>query len=123
VQGCCDECSNVKGCVAYSWSSEDGTCYLKSDKSLPVDSPGTYSAVLGTSFCSFIENDIDYYGNDIGYVYFYNTASVEDCCLSCRLHTGCKYFTYIAKECWLKSSDAGVRPFGSAISGSVYFPA
>jgi hypothetical protein len=121
VQGCCDECSNVEGCVAYSWSSEDGTCYLKSDKSDPVDSPGTYSAVLGTSFCSFIENDVDYFGNDIGYVYFYNTASVEDCCISCRLYTGCKYFTYLpdTKDCWLKSSDAGWRSYDGAVAGSV----
>jgi hypothetical protein len=123
-QGCCNECTYYEGCAAYSWSSNDGTCYLKSEKSFPVDSPGIHSAVLGTSFCSFIENGIDYSGNDVGYVYFFNTASVEDCCISCRLFTGCKYFTYVPafKDCYLKSSDAGSTPNDFAVSGSASFP-
>jgi hypothetical protein len=122
-QGCCNECTNYTGCEAYSWSI-DGTCYLKSGKSFPMDSPGIHSAVIGTSFCTFIENGIDYFGNDVGYVFFYNTASVEDCCISCRLFTGCKYFTYVpdTKDCYLKSSNDGSRPYDSAVSGSVDFP-
>jgi hypothetical protein len=121
-QDCCNECTNYEGCAAYSWSN--GTCYLKSYKSFPMDSPGIHSAVIGTSFCAFIENGIDYYGNDVGYVYFYNTASVEDCCISCRLFTGCKYFTYVpdTKDCYLKSSNAGSTPNNIAVSGSVIFP-
>jgi hypothetical protein len=83
-QGCCNECTNYTGCVAYSWNI-DGTCYSKSDKSFPMDSPGIHPAVIATSFCTFIENGIDYFGNNVGYVSFYNTASVEDCCISCRL--------------------------------------
>jgi hypothetical protein len=123
LQGCCDKCNEVEGCVVYSWSS-DGTCYLKSEKSFPVVSTGIHSAVRGTSFCSFIENDIDYYENEIGYVSFFNTASVEDCCISCRLYTGCKYFTYFpdGQDCWLQSSDANKRSSTGAVSGSVHFP-
>jgi hypothetical protein len=121
-QGCCNEYTNYEGCVTYSWSN-DGTCYLKSDKCDPMDFSGIHSAVIGTSFCAFIESSIDYSGNDVGYVSFYNTASVEDCCISCRMFTGCKYFTCVpdTKECYLKSSDDGRTTNNIAVSGSVFF--
>jgi hypothetical protein len=45
-QGCCNECTYYEGCAAYSWSSDDGNCYLMSEKSFPVDSPDIHSAVL-----------------------------------------------------------------------------
>jgi hypothetical protein len=34
----------IKGCAAYSWGIDD-TCYLKRDKSSPVDSFGTHPFV------------------------------------------------------------------------------
>jgi hypothetical protein len=123
-QGCCNECTSYVGCAAYSWSSSDGTCYLKSEMSFPVDSPGTHSAVLGSSFCAVIENGIDYAGNDLAYIYNFNAVGVEDCCIACRLFSGCKYFTFVpgTNDCYLKSSDAGSTPNDIAVSGSVTFP-
>jgi len=123
-KGCCIECTYCEGCAAYSWSSDDGTCYLKSEKSFPVDSPDIHSAVLGTSFCAFIEEGTYYLGYDVGYVYFVNTARVEECCMSCRLFNGCKYFSYLPAtgHYWLKSNDAGSIPDGTVVSGSVFFP-
>jgi hypothetical protein len=118
LQGCCDECGKVEGCVAYSWSS-DGFCRLKGSKSLPVESAGTYSALL--SFCTVIETGVEYPGNDIGHLFNKNFKTVEDCCFTCRLVSGCKYFSYNrdTQECWLKTSDANKGPNNVMISGSV----
>jgi LysM repeat protein len=118
LQGCCDECGKVEGCVAYSWSS-DRFCRLKGSKSPPVESPGTYSALL--SSCTVIETGVDYPGNDIGHLFNNNFKTVEDCCFTCRLVSGCKYFSYSrdTQECWLKTSDANKGPNDIMISGSV----
>jgi hypothetical protein len=123
LQGCCDECTITEGCVAYSWNI-DGTCSLKGNQTFPVASIGTYSAVLGSSFCTKIEKGVDYYGNDVGYMYFFNGHTVQDCCVACRLFSGCKYFAYTPYngDCWLKSSDSGSQTNDYITSGSVIFP-
>jgi hypothetical protein len=123
LQGCCDACTEVEECVAYSWSS-DGTCHLKGSKSSPVETLGTHSAVLDSSFCTKIEKGVNYWGNDVGYMDFFNAHTVEDCCVACRLFSGCKYFTYVpdAGRCWLKYSDSGSTPDENLVSGSVIFP-
>jgi LysM repeat protein len=123
LQGCCSECTKVTECKAYSWNI-DGTCAIKGTKSFSADSPGTYSAVLGSSFCTVIENGIRYSGNDIGYLSNYNGETVEDCCAACGLFNGCKYFSYRpdTQECWLKSSYAKKESEDGLISGSVIFP-
>jgi hypothetical protein len=121
LQGCCDVCTITPGCVAYSWKI-DGTCYLKGD-TWAVGSEGFHSAVLGYSFCTKIENDVHYWGNDVGkIVNFQKSQTVEDCCVACRLFKGCKYFTFNPwKECWLKSSDSGSSSDKDYVSGSVIF--
>jgi len=122
LQGCCDACAQQEGCFYFSWNI-DGTCHLKGSQSLPVDSPGTYSSVLGSSYCTKIENGVDYWGNDIYYLQQWG-SSVEDCCISCRLYRGCKYFAFnpYTGQCWLKFSDSNRGDNAERISGSVIVP-
>jgi len=88
-----------------------------------VDSPGTYSSVLGSSYCTKIETGVDYWGNDIYYLQRWG-SSVEDCCISCRLYRGCKYFAFnpYTGQCWLKFSDSNRGDNAERISGSVIVP-
>lgn len=58
--------------------------------------------------CGVIENNIDYNGNDITFVF---TASITDCCTQCSARTDCRAITYVAvtQLCWLKSVAGGNR--------------
>ncbi len=54
------------------------------------------------------EVDIDYFGNDLTYVF---TSSVDACCNLCSFYPGCIAYTYVrdSQACWLKGSRTGSR--------------
>ncbi|CAK4646283.1 unnamed protein product, partial [Aphanomyces euteiches] len=78
-QDCCNDCSVVRGCVAYVWTSwNGGTCFLKSSLGDPTPYEGAVSAVAiatasppttppsPASQCAKSIDNVDYPGNDIG---------------------------------------------------------
>ena len=71
--------------------------------------------------CAF-ESGFDYDGNDLpGYPV--PAASQAACCALCTAHTACKYYSYCtngdcgATNCYLKSSNAGRKPWANRESG------
>lgn len=65
------------------------------------------SAPLIHGQCNF-ETDIDFYGNDLTYVF---TSDSTSCCNLCTYYPGCKAFTYVtlSQACWLKNSATPTR--------------
>ncbi len=124
AEGCCSICSNFNGCKAFVWTNTNGgTCWLKSEKGTATSASGMRSAVLVSSICSPIQENLDYVGNDIGSVL---SAAAEGCCSICNNFSGCKAYAWSnwnGGTCWLKSakgsttSKSGVR---SAVLGSSY---
>lgn len=71
-----------------------------------------------TETCSAAaEQNIDYYGNDVGDIQ--NLPSVESCCEACSQRADCSFYTFRPSDgnCWLKSSDSGRRQASDRISG------
>ena len=68
---------------------------------------------------SCVEVDIDFAGNDIGYIG--NIGSVTDCACKCKERAGCNFFTWNSGSlnCILKSSDEGRKSSTGALSASV----
>lgn len=65
--------------------------------------------------CTAVEQDIDYFGNDISNVKGLNT----ECCQKCRDYPGCRAWTWSdlnGGTCWLKSSSTTKTPKKGVIS-------
>ena len=72
--------------------------------------------LIGSSSC--FEQNIDFYGNDVGS----KVVSDEyDCQKECQNYDGCNYWTYM-DGCWMKSSDSGSVLLNGAISGPKFCP-
>ncbi|KDO34347.1 hypothetical protein SPRG_01483 [Saprolegnia parasitica CBS 223.65] len=85
-----------------------------------------YSGVTPStpSTCTDVENDVDYYGNDIGAT---SRASADACCADCAAKPGCSVYVwtnYNGGMCWLKSgrglksSQPGAKAGGIHASAS-----
>lgn len=91
---------------------------------LPPDPPNVARSPLQAPSCSSgpeddcaLQQDVDFDGNDLDTT---TASSPQECCSKCANHTGCKYFTIehaSGGTCWLKSSDAGRRPYADHVSG------
>ena len=69
--------------------------------------------------CTF-ESSVDFAGHDLQPVRSRIASNATDCCRLCRETKGCKFWTLQApNDCYLKTSDAGRRSYGSATSGGV----
>ena len=67
--------------------------------------------------CTF-ESSVDFAGHDLQPVRSRIASNATDCCRLCRETKGCKFWTLQApNDCYLKTSDAGRRSYGSATSG------
>ncbi|GMF51457.1 unnamed protein product [Phytophthora fragariaefolia] len=127
VDGCCSICTATAGCGAYTWTNYNGgTCWLKSSKGSGVTKSGAKSAVVGgtsgggsTSFCTTIEEGVDYTGNDVGSAL---SGTAEGCCAICHAKTGCNAYTwtnYSSGTCWLKSGKSGTSTKSGARSAQI----
>merc|ERR1711934_1228480 len=60
---------------------------------------------------------IDLYGHDLDT--FYGIGSWQECAHICNIActSNCKFWTFAGGNCYLKSSDAGMRPTSGAVSG------
>ncbi|TMW62332.1 hypothetical protein Poli38472_009825 [Pythium oligandrum] len=122
VSGCCALCANFSGCKAYSWLS--GTCYFKSTKNQTASKSGVASGTVDTTStpaptpaptCK-LEAGIDYVGNDIS-----NTPSTaaSGCCSICANTSGCKAFSWLNGNCYLKSAKGSTSTNSAVTSGTV----
>jgi hypothetical protein len=122
AEGCCSICNKFSGCKAYAWSNfGGGTCWLKSGKGSTTSKSGVRSAVLGSSYCATMVNNVVYHGNDIGTS---SSTSPEGCCLICRSTVGCKAYTWhkSTNTCWLKSVAQNAVTNNDATSGTIWLP-
>ncbi|OQR95967.1 hypothetical protein ACHHYP_17500, partial [Achlya hypogyna] len=106
ANSCCDDCKNTPGCTLYVWNGhEGGTCWLKSKKGAKSYYPGAVAASLPpVSNCAAMEENVDYYGNDIGRT---ARASADSCCDDCKATPGCALWVWNGHEggtCWLKNT-------------------
>ncbi|OQS06007.1 hypothetical protein THRCLA_01925 [Thraustotheca clavata] len=119
---CCDDCTNTPNCIVYTW--RDGTCYLKHTKANRYTSLGVRSASrpsAQSSACAPIEENIDYYGNDIKST---KQPTAELCCQDCANTPGCVVYTWRDygggnTVCWLKSTKGNRSLSNGARSASV----
>ena len=121
AEGCCSICNNFTGCKAYTWSNTNGgTCWLKSGKGAIVTSSGMRSAVLGSSYCATMTNDVDYWGNDFATA---SSTSADGCCLNCKDTNGCKAFAWnsFTNTCWLKTTKNSGSAYNGTVAGTIYF--
>jgi cellobiose dehydrogenase (acceptor) len=123
AEGCCDICKAKTGCYAYTWSNfNGGTCWLKSAKGSTSVKAGVRSGTVGTPPVSpscTLENNVDYFGNDIKSV---SSASADGCCSICKSTTGCQVYTWTNSNggtCWLKSKKTVTTIKNGAISGTI----
>ena len=71
------------------------------------------------------EENINYYGNDIGLTP--GVATAENCQVKCQQNDQCLFWTYCTldwckENCFLKSGKSNVEPSSSSISGPRYCP-
>jgi len=104
---CCRMCTITKGCVAFTWDSGTGACWLKGKNHNPQTSKlNLVSKILITDEClSGYEDNTVYDGMlmENGYQTPYPTREI--CCASCRDLYGCMGITYdkARKSCDLLS--------------------
>ena len=82
-----------------------------------VQLPAALAAPKAANDDCALEQDTDLAGNDLQTT---TASSPADCCSKCKAFKGCKFFTIEHAEggrCWLKSSDAGRRPYSDHVSG------
>ena len=82
------------------------------------DSIPIFSEWWQTQTC--IEQDTDYFGNDIGGAG--KVDSAESCQLKCQEIENCKYWTWDSSSegCWLKHKKSNVGPKPGVHSGSKF---
>ncbi|EQC29434.1 hypothetical protein SDRG_12896 [Saprolegnia diclina VS20] len=79
--------------------------------------PPTSPPTLAT--CTDFENDVDYYGNDIGAT---SRASADACCADCAAKPGCTLYVWNKHNggtCWLKNARGAKSTQLGAKSGSM----
>ncbi|OQR94062.1 carbohydrate-binding protein [Achlya hypogyna] len=126
---CCSDCVAQSGCTVYVWNSHNGgTCWLKSKRGTKSALPGAKSASVGSATptpppapgsCSAFENDVDYYGNDVGST---QRSSADSCCADCAAKPGCTLYVWNSHNggtCWLKSKRGAKSTLLGARSGSL----
>ncbi|KAF4144524.1 PAN domain [Phytophthora infestans] len=100
--GCCSICSNLNGCVAFTWTEHSGgTCWLKSGKGTIKTTSGAVSGVLksATSCAALEDNVVEPHGVTL------SAQTSDKCCSVCKATGGCKAFTWKDEDggtCWLK---------------------
>ncbi|KDO27281.1 hypothetical protein SPRG_07530 [Saprolegnia parasitica CBS 223.65] len=123
ASGCCADCAATPNCVVYTW--RDGTCYLKHTKANRYTSTGVRSASRSSSapsqVCAPIEENIDYYGNDIK---FTTQPNADACCADCAATPNCVVYTWRDygngdTKCWLKSAKGSRGLCNGARSASI----
>lgn len=124
VDKCTELCESTQGCKAYSWSNyNNGTCWLKSDRTQVIPKYGVISAYLWATspqICQLLE-DIDFVGNDIASV---PSPDIEKCCYICSRTFNCRAYTwsnYNSGTCWLKS-QRGVAINKSGVKSADAYP-
>ena len=65
--------------------------------------------------CAYVDG-IDLTGHDLKGQIAIHVKTAADCEPSCKVTTGCSFFTFAAGKCYLKSSDAGAREVSEATS-------
>ncbi|TMW65406.1 hypothetical protein Poli38472_008048 [Pythium oligandrum] len=123
ADGCCDICRGTQGCVAFTWTNQNGgTCWLKNRRDASASKPGAVSAQVFVNppapTCN-LENNVDYVGNDLSNV---PNATPGGCCDICKRTIGCRTFTWTDHNggtCWLKSLKGNTVAKTGAISSQV----
>jgi len=122
---CCDLCTKVNGCKAWTWSKENGgTCWFKSKKAKVIPDGNCDSSVGVVTpddpkpTCN-VEQGVEYLDNDVGSV-----PATEPCqCFDkCKAFKGCTVFTWTewnGGTCWLKSKKDKTKPDPSCTSAVV----
>ncbi|KAF0719264.1 Aste57867_1150 [Aphanomyces stellatus] len=105
---CCPHCDADPQCSGFAFSN--GVCWLKLGQLERVDKPGVQTAVIKSSpsKCGAIEQDVDYFGNDIECDHA--MTSTDACCDKCSANAACKVFVVSNFGCCIKSSNADRRP-------------
>ncbi|EQC38104.1 hypothetical protein SDRG_04534 [Saprolegnia diclina VS20] len=109
---CCADCEATPGCRLFVWNGhEGGTCWLKSEQGAKGFYFGAVSATLSpVSDCNVVEDNVDYWGNDIGRT---ARATADNCCDDCKNTPGCQLYVWNDHEggtCWLKNKK-GAKTF------------
>ncbi|KAF0687436.1 Aste57867_20822 [Aphanomyces stellatus] len=127
---CCGDCLANPACKLYVWYQ--GTCYLKNAAGAQIDSPGRQASFVSwssptsppspvttpplPSSCTSMEDNTDYFGNDLTSV---PRTSADQCCDVCSSTSGCKLFVWYGGVCYLKSAQGVVSTKLGAQAGFI----
>ncbi|OQR89399.1 hypothetical protein ACHHYP_06309 [Achlya hypogyna] len=127
ADACCADCKATPGCKLYVWNMHNGgTCWLKSKKGARSVYHGAVAGMVDETVteapknqCPPMEQDTDYYGNDIA-----NTPrrSADACCADCKATPGCKVYVWNMHNggtCWLKSKKGARSVYYGAKAGVI----
>ena len=118
---CCNRCSNLTGCRAWTVYPELAVCYLKSDCRGLIGKEGAVSG--GVSTCMYKPTSgIDCKDSDLPGGSTPGVTDPDRCCALCSGTIGCKAWTLYPDKamCYLKSDCKGYLPKQGAISGGEY---
>ncbi|CAK4282992.1 unnamed protein product [Aphanomyces euteiches] len=98
---CCADCLANPNCVVAVWW--DGVCYLKNKIGTKSSTTGARAVIpnrAAATSCPSIQENTDYYGNDIANV---ARPSADYCCADCLATTNCVAAVWWDGVCYLKN--------------------
>eukprot|EP01024_Parvocaulis_polyphysoides_P029660 TRINITY_DN2680_c0_g1_i1.p1 TRINITY_DN2680_c0_g1~~TRINITY_DN2680_c0_g1_i1.p1 ORF type:complete len:184 (+),score=9.40 TRINITY_DN2680_c0_g1_i1:84-635(+) len=111
ANACQQLCTLIDECAHFSWYSDSGNCYMKSDSLYNENSTDiisgptcTEASVVNGPCCgTSIDEGVDFAGGDIGAPISVDNPQI--CQLVCGLATRCRYFTFDDQTsgCYLKT--------------------
>jgi len=120
VEACQDTCQHEERCMAYTYNTSEGRCYLKSSASEPQVAPGRISgAKYSGAFAGdnlTVERGADHRGGDYN---SFRTSGLEICMDACRHEDRCRAYTFDTTNgtCYLKDRVYPAQPNGITITG------
>ena len=122
AEDCCSQCSDMDGCVGFTWVSGNKDCYLKSSVDAPTTDPAvTSGTVTGppppAGPCTLFPGQNNHGSN----IQSSTSADPESCCTQCTALTGCIGFTFVPgnNDCYLKNKLDPLTPDSQVVSGAV----
>lgn len=122
---CCSACQDSSGCVGFTWTSNNGYCYLKGGGWEEASLEGAYSGTntgAGVASCN-VASGVDFLGGDAPFdaTNALSTNNADECCSACQADSACAGFTWTSNNgyCYFKGGGWEEASLEGAYSGTI----